>query len=353
MQKQKLLIVDKHQFGYLIDVYKWCKYLRTEYDITVLCFDTGDKKQDLEGVNVCYVGYGGSVAIRGIRFVLLALWHIFTFKGIVLVEYFEHCIWLKKLLPFKKMILDVRTIAVWGTQPDRDKYDGEIEQACKKYDVVSVISKGVMKRLNRTEDDTHILPLGADVISEIDKKIDSLRLIYVGTFDGRHIDKTIKAVAEFRKANPDIPIIYDVIGDGHHDELLQYRQLVHNLNLEEIVKLHGRVPNTELKPYFDKANIGVSFVPVTSYYNIQPPTKTFEYVLSGLYTIATKTEENEAVVNSDCGYLIEDTEEDFIKALIHIWLNRNVFNSDNIRKSLEDNRWNVIVEKRLKEVLDK
>lgn len=40
----------------------------------------------------------------------------------------------------------------------------------QKYDVVSVISKGVMKRLNRTLDNTHILPLGADVISDTDKK---------------------------------------------------------------------------------------------------------------------------------------------------------------------------------------
>lgn len=351
MQKPKLLIVDKYQFGYLIDVYKWCKYLRNEYDITVLCFDSGDKKQDLDGVNVRYVGYGGSVAIRGIRFVLQALWQIITFRGTVLVEYFEHCIWLKKLLPFKKMILDVRTIAVWGTQQDRDKYDGEIEQACKKYDVVSVISKGVMKRLNRTEDNTHILPLGADVISDTDKKIDSLRLIYVGTFDGRHIDKTIKAVAEFHREFPTIPITYDIIGDGHLNELSQYKEMVRSLSLDDIVVLHGRIPNTELKPYFDKANIGVSFVPITNYYNIQPPTKTFEYVLSGLYTIATKTEENKAIVNSDCGYLIKDTEEDFIRALIYIWQNRGDIDSKTVREEMVKYNWRNIVENDLENIL--
>lgn len=351
MQKPKLLIVDKYQFGYLIDVYKWCKYLRNEYDITVLCFDSGDKKQDLDGVNVRYVGYGGSVAIRGIRFVLQALWQIITFRGTVLVEYFEHCIWLKKLLPFKKMILDVRTIAVWGTQQDRDKYDGEIEQACKKYDVVSVISKGVMKRLNRTEDNTHILPLGADVISDTDKKIDSLRLIYVGTFDGRHIDKTIKAVAEFHREFPTIPITYDIIGDGHHNELSQYKEMVRSLSLDDIVVLHGRIPNTELKPYFDKANIGVSFVPITNYYNIQPPTKTFEYVLSGLYTIATKTEENKAIVNSDCGYLIKDTEEDFIRALIYILQNRGDIDSKTVREEMVKYNWRNIVENDLENIL--
>lgn len=351
MQKPKLLIVDKHQFGYLIDVYKWCKYLRNEYDITVLCFDSGDKKQDLEGVNVRYVGYGGPVAIRGIRFVLQALWQILTFKGIVLVDYFKHCIWLKKLLPFKKMILDIRTIAVWGTQQDRDKYDGEIKQACKKYDVVSVISRGVMKRLNRTLDNTHILPLGADVISDTDKKIDSLRLIYVGTFDDRQIDKTIRAVSEFHRQFPAVPITYDIIGDGHHNELSQYKEMVRSLSLDDIVVLYGRIPNTELKPYLDKANVGVSFVPITSYFNVQPPTKTFEYTLSGLYTIATKTEENEAVINGKCGCLIEDTEEDFIKALIYIWQNREAIDSKTVREEMVKYNWRNIVENDLENIL--
>lgn len=240
---------------------------------------------------------------------------------------------------------------MWGTQQDRDKYDGEIERACKKYDVVSVISKGVMKRLNRTLDNTHILPLGADVISDTDKKIDSLRLIYVGTLSGRKIDKTIRAVSEFRRQYPTVPITYDIIGDGYHNEASQYKEMVRSLSLDDIVTLYGRIPNTELKPYFDKANIGVSFVPITSYFNVQPPTKTFEYTLSGLYTIATKTEENEAVINDKCGCLIKDTEEDFIKALIYIWQNRDAIDSKTVREEMVKYNWRNIVEKRLKRVI--
>ena len=36
MYRQKLLIVNKEQFGCLIDSYKWCQYLRDDYDITLL-----------------------------------------------------------------------------------------------------------------------------------------------------------------------------------------------------------------------------------------------------------------------------------------------------------------------------
>ena len=127
--------------------------------------------------------------------------------------------------------------------------------------------------------------------------------------------------------------------------------MVRSLSLDDIVVLHGRIPNTELKPYFDKANIGVSFVPITNYYNIQPPTKTFEYVLSGLYTIATKTEENKAIVNSDCGYLIKDTEEDFIRALIYIWQNRGDIDSKTVREEMVKYNWRNIVENDLENIL--
>lgn len=353
MRKQKILIVDKHQFGYVVDIFKWCKYLRKDYDITVLCFDSGCKKQYLDGVNVKYVNYNGSVAIRGVRFVLCALWNILFFNGKILVEYFEHCIWLKKLLPFKRMILDVRTIAVWGTQDDRDRYDKEIERACAKYDIVSVISKGVMRRLNRNEENTFLLPLGADVISPSNKTFDTLRLIYVGTFDDRQIDKTIQAVSEFHRQYPRIPITYDIIGDGHHNELSQYMDIVRLLSLDDIVTLHGRIPNTELKPFFDKANIGVSFVPITSYFNVQPPTKTFEYTLSGLYTIATKTDENQIVLNESCGFLINDSTEDFLEALCYVWQNLRVLDSNEIRKGMEKYEWRNIISNNLVRILSK
>ena len=175
--------------------------------------------------------------------------------------------------------------------------------------------------------------------------------IYVGTFDDRQIDKTISAVSEFHRQFPAVPITYDIIGDGHHNELSQYKEMVRSLSLDDIVVLYGRIPNTELKPYLDKANVGVSFVPITSYFNVQPPTKTFEYTLSGLYTIATKTEENEAVINGKCGCLIEDTEEDFIKALIYIWQNRDAIDSKTVREKMVKYNWRNIVENDLENIL--
>ena len=351
MTKEKLLIVINSQFGCCVDVYKRCEYLKEDYDITVLCFYSGDEKQEIPGVKVVYVPWTGPYVIRGMKFILCSLWHILWFKGIVYVEYFEKCIWLKRLLPFKKMILDVRTMAVLGTQADRDRYDRCIEQACNKYDVVSVISEGVKQKLHG-DDNMFILPLGADIISPTDKVIDTLRLIYVGTFSGRDIDKTIRAVSVFHHKHPDIPITYDIIGSGCNNELSELRNLNETLGCSDFIILHGRIPNQRLKPYFDKANIGVSFVPMTDYYDKQPPTKTFEYTLSGMYTIATRTTENARFVTPECGCLIDDTEEDFVKAIEYIWKNKERIDSKKVRSSMLEFQWERIVNKYVRKILD-
>ena len=67
--------------------------------------------------------------------------------------------------------------------------------------------------------------------------------------------------------------------------------------LSDIVSCIGRVPHHDLKKYFDEANVGVSFVPLLAHYQYQPPTKTFEYLMSGLYCIATSTIANKEIIS--------------------------------------------------------
>ena len=38
--KSKIVIINKTQFGYHTDYYKYCEYLKDDYDITFLCFDS-------------------------------------------------------------------------------------------------------------------------------------------------------------------------------------------------------------------------------------------------------------------------------------------------------------------------
>ena len=341
LEMNRLLIISKNQFGYLTDVYKWAEYLRGSYDVSVVCFDYNYPKQYLDNVNVHYISNKGGFSLRGVRFILLSVFYALFHSGNIIVVYFEHCEILKRILFWKKMQLDIRTLSVSDNGSVRDKYDERLKNACSCFDVISVISQGVANKLN-LEVPCHILPLGADEISKSIKELNDLHLIYVGTFHNRRIHDTIEGLYLFLKKHP-IDIKYDIIGDGSNEDLTKLQGVIEKYDLGNNVRLCGRVPHSDLARYFDEANIGVSYVPLTSYFEHQPPTKTFEYILSGLFCIGTRTLANTEYITPKNGILIYDTPESFADSLIYIYENKDRISLKEIRISLKDYLWPNIV----------
>jgi glycosyltransferase involved in cell wall biosynthesis len=94
----------------------------------------------------------------------------------------------------------------------------------------------------------------------------------------------------------------------------------------------------------NKSNYGINFVPITSYFNYQPPTKLFEYLLSGLAVISTKTYENSKYINQKNGLLIEDTAEAFYAALVELNKSYHFYKEETIIESVIDYTWpNLVV----------
>lgn len=350
MAKNKnLLIINKAQFGYHTDYYKYCEYLKDDFKITFFCFDNGQKKLEMEGVKVKYIPSSGSKAFRGARFVLFALLTIFAHQGLIFIHYFQNSEVLKKFFPKRKMILDIRTLSIHPDKAVRAHNDERLFAACENFDLITVISGGIQKKLMLRHISSVIIPLGSDIISDSPKKFDSIRMIYVGTLNGRNIMETINGLSLFLKNNTDLNLSYDIIGGGAEYELL--KKGISDLKLENFVKLHGIIPHFELKPFFDKANIGVSYVPITEYYEHQPPTKTYEYILSGLKCIATETYENQLVINDINGQLCFDNPKSFALALEKIYHDFDSSDSVSIAKTLENHTWQNIVSKKLQPLL--
>ena len=223
-----------------------------------------------------------------------------------------------------------------------------MRKECLRFDTVSVISEGVKARLGL--DKASILPLGADEISVVPKHFDGpFSLLYVGSLD-RDILKTVQGFHQFLKLHPEIPMHYDIIGHGYR-QMDEVRDYVAENGLWDFVTMHGRIPHTQLQPFFDKCNIGVSFVPMTEYYDNQPATKTFEYVFSGLFTIATGTAANKEVITGENGCIIRDTAEDFCAALEMLAKHGAKYDSERIRQSLRDYAWPNIVDKSLRPII--
>lgn len=351
--KQKLLIINKDSFGYHVDTYKYCQYLRDRYDITYICIEPSKERiESFENVRVIYTTNKLPRVLRGAYYTIYCILFSLFYKGKIFVKYFETACLIKRVLFWKKMILDIRTLNISPNENIRKNYDTKLIKTCKYYNHVSIISKGLRDKMKIDSSKTSILPLGADIISNTNKIFDQINLLYVGTLSGRKIEDTIEGFKLFTKKNPDNNFTFDIVGNGYNNELENLTQLVRDYQLSNRIKLHGFIPNNKLKPFFDKCNIGVSYVPMTEFYNHQPPTKTYEYILSGLFTIGTSTHCNKEIINSNNGILIEDNPESFSQALEYIYLIRDL-NSEKIRETLLEHTWEKIVNNILVPILNK
>ena len=302
---------------------------------------------DVEVINVS----GCSRILFAISYMFHCVKQAILAKGPILVVYFEGCDWIKRLVPWKKMILDIRTLSVNADENVRQTYNRKLIKACHSFDYITCISRGIFNQLGIDEEKCSILPLGADAVCVEDKDYSELCLLYVGTLTGRRINQTIDGVGLFVDKHPDVSIKYDIVGDGWNNEVSEFRTQVVEKGLDGVVTLHGHIPHLQLSDFFSKCNVGISYIPQTSYFEYQPPTKTFEYILSGLVCIATSTFANKEIVNINNGVLIDDNPKSFAQGLEYIWDNRTRYQTSKIAITVTDYSWESIVKRYLCPVL--
>lgn len=351
--KKKLLIINRSQFGYHIDTFYYCKYLSNKYDITYLCWDYNKPRQEIDGVTVKYVSRDGSKIKRYLRYIKESISEARSGYDICFVVYFVGCILVKMFSRSGKHICDIRTGYVRNNNINRIIYNFLMKQESMLFEKVTVISKSLAELLHLSNSKKiSILPLGSDVISEEDKKFNEIKLLYVGTLEYRNLEQTLHGFYKFyeeykNKTNID----YIIIGTGSHGEEDKLREITRSYGLENVVKILGLLPHSELKPYFDKQNLGISYIPKTSYFDCQPATKTFEYILSGMPVIATSTKENCIAINDINGVLISDNSDEFYKGLCQFYSRSHEFNSNDIRNSCIQFTWENIVKNTLIKLL--
>mgnify|MGYP003297881273 CR=1 FL=1 len=148
MSKQKLLIINKGPFGGLTDSYKWCQYLRDDYDVTFICLDSTEReKLVMDGIDVRYVSSRGSRTMRGIRYMLYVWWFLLFYSGKIMVVYFPGVDVFKRVFFWKKMNLDIRTLAISKDLDFNVKYDAKLRKTCDLYNHITLISEGIRDKL--------------------------------------------------------------------------------------------------------------------------------------------------------------------------------------------------------------
>jgi len=346
---KKLLIINKTQFGYHIDSYKYCQYLKNYFEITYICLDTKKPKIYEDNINIIYVQYQSSYLKRGLNYIKTCRSQIKNKKyDFIFLVYFIMALFVKLGISKENFILDIRTGSVNKSFLKRFIANFILKIETLFFKKITIISICLRKQLNISSKKSHILPLGSDPISNNAKNFDNINLLYVGTLHGRDIYKTIIALSKFIKNNKiTYNISYDIIGFGTKEDEQLLIKTIKDENLNDKVIFHGRITHDKLIPYFTKANIGVSFIPLIKHYQCQPPTKTFEYINSGLFCIATNTYEHERLISSKNGILCQDNIESFILGLEKFESIRDTLNSNIIKNTLKNHSWEKIIKNNL------
>jgi hypothetical protein len=351
----KILFVNPKQFGHSAGHYFYCKYLKDEYNIFYLCFDKGLRKVRIPGVKVSYVKHSKYKIITAFRLIKksVELCKENDVK-ILFVSYFQYSMILSLLNYNKIKILDIRSVSVAKNKIKRWILNKLILINSLFFSNIIVLSKYLSSDLGIWFKRPHIVPLGAEKYSEGKKSFNEMKLLYVGALNSRKIHQTIEGSKFFLDQNNiDCSFSYKIIGFGDESEEKKILDVINEKNLKGKISFLGRKTYDQLKPYFIENNIGVSWIPINEIFNYQPPTKTFEYIISGMYCIGTSTAANADIINNDNGCLCNDNPKAFADALFYTYSNLNKLESDRIERSLSSYQWKNIINHNLKPFIKK
>ncbi|MGA9119732.1 MAG: glycosyltransferase [Bacteroidota bacterium] len=342
---KRLLIVNQHQFGYLTDSYAWCKYLRNDWAITYLGWDHGGKRVEVEGVQVEYVSRRGSKPLRLFRYIRAAIARLRRehFDAVIVV-YFRGASLLLPWVNRSTTIVDIRTGSDQPGTLQRTFENLLLRVECLLYKERTIVSESLQKTLSLGRAEFTVLPLGGEKMMLPPKKFESIRLFYVGTLEYRSIHETVLGLDQWwTTRKPSVTVSYDIVGSGREEEEAALTKAIQESPLRSSIRFHGRKPNPEIIPFLERCNVGVAYVPKTWYYDCQPSTKVFEYLLAGMPVIATSTSENALVITRANGVLTEDTIDGFAHGVDEISRRLQEYDSRQIAASSQQYAWQEIV----------
>jgi glycosyltransferase involved in cell wall biosynthesis len=348
--KPKIVILNIYQLGYHTDTYNYCRYLKSDFDIAYVSFNQGFEDIVMEGIKTISIPQprGFRNLIKG--YVSLARLIKNESPDLVFIVYVRFISVVRFFIPNTKFIFDIRTGSLFENAPKRYLWNLLLKLESVLFRRITIISEGLRKDLHIAARKCTWLPLGGNIIY-CKKDYSSLHLLYIGTLDQRNIHTTIEGFARFIFEFPSIRISYDIVGYGKKETEESIRSVITENHLEELVSYHGRVPYDKVEDFLKSANIGVVYLPITPYYDHQPTTKLFEFLLAGIPVIATNTSENISIVNDSNGILISDNVEDFYNGLKQMVEMLNQYNEESIRNSVNSFTWESIVKQNLKPVL--
>ena len=339
----KILIVAPYQFGELSDCYYWAKYSKENNQVWYIGYrqrNSSITSRSLEGIKIWQPVKFKNNILFGAYFYLNVIFKILINKiDNVIICNMPYAELLPLLFKRKNIVFDIRTLSVVENEEIRLRADTSTIKRARCFKHVSVISNGLIRKI--ALNNTSLLPLGAEELSLKNKKFDIMRMMYIGTFNGRKLEDFLQGVLMF-KMKYKIQFTCDIIGNGDPQTTKKIQNIAKEIGSE--VVLHGYLNHEESQLYFDNCNIGICYVPQTEYYEEQPATKLYEYFLSGMAAIATSTHAIKEDMLLGCGVLIEDNPNSVCEGLKKMHDLMPTYESSDIRKKSQKYHWSLIFE---------
>jgi len=224
------------------------------------------------------------------------------------------------------------------------------------FNATFVIDEAVTEAKSRRA--VFISPIGVDLqmfrpahsrwmLSKYDILDSDVVLVYSGSLGPqRKLENLIYAFWKASKAIKNLRLI--LLGAG--EDLAHLRTIAEKLAISDKVLFLGYVNYWQMPKFLSAADIAVSYVPLVSAFDRQPPQKTIEYLACSLPVIATGTRGNrQFIVHEKNGLLTNDEPSSLSEAIIRLSQDASLraILSRNARYSVKDYDWKEIVEERI------
>ncbi len=344
--QQQFLLVTRDQFGYHVDPCAYARELTRHAAVTYFCWDYGRPRVEVPGVRVIYSSREGNVVERNLRFLRELMKLVGKFDRSLLF-YFPGVSLVHLRAGQDRLVCDVRTGNVGASDLRRYVFDKLLRLELLTFRHRSFISEGLGRRFGFRY--FNVLPLGATLTRTHTRDYASFHLLYVGTFSSRRLEEALRGFGQFRaEVGDEFPCRFTLVGSGTAEEEQRLRDTALELNLpDDALTFAGYVRRDHLAPYFRDANVGVSYVPITPYFDHQPVTKTYEYLLAGLPVIGTATSGQHSVITPENGVLIQDDPAAFAAGLHRLYHHRHGFSGTAIQQEALRYTYRNIVDHRL------
>ncbi|MFT7157457.1 MAG: hypothetical protein ACI8Q1_002476 [Parvicella sp.] len=136
-----------------------------------------------------------------------------------------------------------------------------------------------------------------------------VNIVYVGKFDGLYY--SIKSSVEFFKRINDLmpQTFFTIISPTDHESIVS-EFLLQGLSRYHLSETYN---HDELRGYLNGGDFGIILIPPTPSQKFRSPTKTAEYLLSGLPVMVNKgiSEDDKIVTESDIGFIIPNLNDKY------------------------------------------